>query len=152
MVAAADVDDDDVAVVLNFHALVFDAQRAHHFHAADFKPNEVICVIDHAHLVRLCVAHSYRRVVMLVGLHDRDYSYLPCQTGLRFSRNDATPSLKSGVQRIRAFSRMARSRSWSTPAAAAEVRRCFDRVRLLGLAAIRSSARARARSISCSLG
>src|SRR6267143_2304000 len=121
MVAAADVDHDDVTVVLDFHALVFDAESAHQFHAADFKPNEIVCVIDHAHLVRLRVAHSYRRVVMLVGLHVLAYSCLPCQTGLRFSRNDATPSLKSGVQRIRAFSRIARSRSWSTPAAAAEV-------------------------------
>jgi hypothetical protein len=33
------------------------------------------------------------------------------QMGLRFSRKEARPSWKSGVQRMRAFSRMARSRS-----------------------------------------
>src|SRR5450432_3209393 len=55
-------------------------------------------------------------------------SLSPAQFGLRFSRNEARPSLKSGVQRIRAFSRMARSRSWSRLAAAAEVSRCLARV------------------------
>src|SRR5258707_924174 len=152
MVAAAHVGDNDVAVVFDFHALVFDAQRAHQLHATDLKPNQIIRVIDHAHLVGLRVAHAYCSVVMLEGLHEIDYSGLLCQTGLRFSRNDATPSLKSGVQRMRAFSRIARSRSWSTPAAAAEVSRCFARVRLLGLAAIRSVASSLARSSKRSPG
>src|SRR6266403_701959 len=146
VVAAAHVGDNDVAVVFDFHALVFDAQRAHQLHATDLKPNQIIRVIDHAHLVGLRVAHAYCSVVMLEGLHEIDYSGLLCQTGLRFSRNDATPSLKSGVQRMRAFSRMARSRSWSTPAAAAEVKRCFARVKLLGLAAMRSLANSIVRS------
>src|SRR5216683_4739116 len=152
VVAAAHVGDDDVAVVVDFHALVFDAQRAHQLHAPDFKPDQVIRVIDHAHLVGLRVTHTYCSVVMLEGLHEIDYSGLLCQTGLRFSRNDATPSLKSGVQRMRAFSRIARSRSRSTPAAAAEVNRCFARVRLLGLAATRSVASSLARSSKCSPG
>src|SRR5882762_5020112 len=152
MVAAAHVGDNDVAVVFDFHALVFDAQRAHQLHATHLKPNQVIRVIDHAHLVGLRVAHAYCSVVMLEGLHEIDYSGLLCQTGLRFSRNDASPSLKSGVQRMRAFSRMARSRSASTPAAAAEVSRRFARVTLAGLAAIKMSASSFARSISFSAG
>src|ERR1700730_262906 len=111
VVVAAHVDNHDMAVVLDFHALVLDAPRAHQLYAANFEPNQVIRVVDHAHLIGFRVAHSYRRVVMLHGLHDPDYSGLPCQIGLRFSRKEATPSLKSGVQRIRAFSRIARSRS-----------------------------------------
>ena len=54
--------------------------------------------------------------------------------------------MKSAVQRMRAFSMMARSRSWSMPAAAAEVSRCLLRVRLLGLAAMRSAASSWARA------
>src|ERR1700674_4150181 len=111
MVASADIGDDDMAIVFDFHTLVFDAQCAHQLHATHLKPNQVIRVVNHAHLVRLRVTHSYGGVVMLEGLHEMNYSGLLCQTGLRFSPNDATPSLKSGVQRIRAFSRMARSRS-----------------------------------------
>src|SRR6266403_1281157 len=152
VVAAAHVGDNDVAVVFDFHALVFDAQRAHQLHATHLKPNQIIRVIDHAHLVGLRVAHAYCSVVMLEGLHEIDYSGSVCQTGLRFSRNEATPSLKSGVQRMRAFSRMARSRSWSSPGAAAEVSRCFARVRLFGLAEISSAASSCARSSRRSAG
>src|SRR6267142_2579574 len=72
--------------------------------------------------------------------------------GFLFSRNDASPSLKSVVQRMRAFSRIARSRSASTPAAAAEVNKRLARVTLAGLAAIKMSASSFARSISLSAG
>src|SRR6266481_3642605 len=137
----------DVAVIFGFHLLVFEAERAHQFDAADFKPDQVVGVIDHAHLIGFGVPHSNRRVVIrLAGIE----SHSSFQTGLRFSRNDATPSLKSPVQRMRAFSSTARSRSASTPAASALTSRRFARVRLPGLTSIKYSANSSARDKSLS--
>src|SRR5260370_12937746 len=119
MVAAAHVGDNDVAVVFDFHALVFDTQRAHQLHATHLKPNQIIRVIDHAHLVGLRVAHAYCSVVMLEGLHEIDYSGLLCQTGLRFSRNQSSPSLNSGMQRMREFLSTPRTHTTLTPTATA---------------------------------
>src|SRR6266436_8619225 len=152
MIPAAQIRDDNLAIVLDFHALIFDAQSPHQLHAADLKPHQVICVIDDAHLVGFRVAHTNSHVVVFDHPHFRSYSGSPCQTGLRFSRNEATPSLKSGVHRIRAFSRIARSRSASRLAASAETSRRFARVRLLGLASIKTCASSRARSSSRSAG
>src|SRR2546422_6902350 len=44
--------------------------------------------------------------------------YLPCQEGLRFSRNEARPSRKSAVVRMRAFSSMAHASSLSISSSA----------------------------------
>src|SRR6266446_7899441 len=140
MIAAVRVRHYDVAIVVNLHALVFDSQRANQLNAADLEPDQIVRVINHAHLVRFRVAHAHHRIVIFNHSHVRYFSESPCHTGLRFSRNEARPSWKSGVQRMRAFSRMARSRSASTDAAAAEVRRRFARIKLLGLAAISWSA------------
>src|SRR5690242_11897737 len=78
------------------------------------------------------------------------FQWSPFHTGLRFSRKEASPSLKSGVQRIRAFSSTARSRSASIPAASAVVSKRFARATLLGLAEISSSLNSCARSINFS--
>src|SRR5260370_370160 len=111
MIPAVRVGNHDVAVVLSFHAFVLDTERANQLDAADLEPDQIICVVDHAHLVRLRVAHAHHRAIIFNHSHAPYFSDSPCQTGLRFSRNEATPSWKSGVQRIRAFSRMARSKS-----------------------------------------
>ena len=58
------VGDYDVAIVLRFHALVLDAERAHQFHAADLEPDQIVRVVDDAHLVGFGVAHAYCRVVV----------------------------------------------------------------------------------------
>src|SRR5216684_8051957 len=152
MIPAVRVSDHDAAVVLGFHALVLETQRAHQLDAADLEPDQKIRVINHAHLIGLRVAHAHHRVMIFNHSHVPYFSDSPCQTGLRFSRNEARPSWKSGVQRMRAFSRMARSKSWSTPAAPEETRSRLERVRLLGLAAISWSASSCARSIRRSAG
>src|SRR4029077_7320692 len=136
MIPAVRIGDHDMTVVFDLHAFVLDPQRADQLDAAHLEPHQAIRVINHTHLIRLRVAHAHHRGVIFNHSHVPYFSESPCQTGLRFSRNDASPSWKSGVQRMRAFSRMARSKSWSTPAAAEETRRCLERVRLLGLAAI----------------
>src|SRR5216684_5649546 len=152
MVPAVRIGHHNVAIVFNFHAFVLDAQRAHQLDAADLEPDQKIRVINHAHLIRLRVAHANYRVMIFNHSHVPYFSESPCQTGLRFSRNEASPSWKSGVQRMRAFSRMARSKSWSTPAAADDTKSRLERARLLGLAAINVSASSCARSIKRSAG
>src|SRR6266852_8716158 len=118
MIPAVGISDHDMAVVLNFHALVFDSQRANQLDAPNLEPDQIVRVINHAHLIRLGITHSYDRIMKFNHSHVGYFSRSPCHTGLRFSRNDARPSLKSGVQRMRAFSKIARSKSWSTPASA----------------------------------
>src|ERR1700675_3379527 len=56
---------DDVAIVGDFHGLVLDAKGADEFHAADFKPDEIIGVVNDAHLVGLGVTHADGGVVIL---------------------------------------------------------------------------------------
>ncbi len=111
MVTAVQIRNHDAAVVFDLHALVFKAQRAHQLHAANLEPHQIIRVINYAHLIRFRVAHAHFRVMIFNHSHVPYFSESPCQTGFRFSRNDATPSWKSGVQRMRAFSRIARSKS-----------------------------------------
>src|SRR5438270_11296972 len=74
-------------------------------------------MVNDAHLVGLCVAHTQPSFVyrmMVVAAH------LPVHTGLRFSRNDEMPSRKSSVSRMLALDRTASwicasisSRAWS---------------------------------------
>src|SRR5690349_1566051 len=152
MIAAVHVGHHNAAVIFLFHFFVFHAQRAHQLHAAYFKPDQKVGVIDDSHLVRFGITHAHFCIVIFEHSNLSVYSGLPCQTGLRFSRNEARPSLKSGVQRMRAFSRMARSRSWSTLAAADEVIKRFARERLPGLAAINTSASSLERVMRFSAG
>ena len=39
VIAALHVGDNDLAVIFEFHAFVFDAQRAHKLDSADFEPD-----------------------------------------------------------------------------------------------------------------
>src|SRR6266446_6105395 len=152
VIPAVQIRYDDVAIVFHFHALVFDPQRADQLGAPHLEPDQIVRVVHHAHLVRLGITHSYDRIMKFNHSHAGYFSRSPCHTGLRFSRNDARPSLKSGVQRIRAFSKIARSKSWSTPASAEDTSSRLARARLLGLAAMRVSASSCTRSIRRSAG
>ena len=54
-------------------------------------------MVDDAHLVGFGVAHAYRGVVIFDCSHVRSYSlfgHSSCQTGLRFSRNEANALLE----------------------------------------------------------
>src|ERR1700693_1261416 len=53
------VGDDDEAIVLDLHALVLEAELAAKFHAADFKPGEIISMINDAHLVGFGVSDTH---------------------------------------------------------------------------------------------
>src|ERR1700674_626669 len=64
VIPAVRVSNHDPAVVLDLHSLVLEAQRAHQFHAADLEPDQVIRVVDHAHLIRLRVAYAHHRIMI----------------------------------------------------------------------------------------
>src|SRR6266852_3845246 len=64
MIPAVRIGNHDVAVVFDLHALVFDPQCADQLDAADLEPHQIIRVIDHAHLIRLRVAHAHHRVMI----------------------------------------------------------------------------------------
>ena len=64
VVAAVDVGDDHVGVVLGFQLLVVEAEGAHEFNAADFKPDEEVGVVDDAHLIGFGVADADGDIVM----------------------------------------------------------------------------------------
>src|SRR6476659_6041590 len=84
-VAAASVNHGDTAAVLLFHISVREAELAEKFDAPDLEPHQVVCVIHDSHLIGFGVAHANG------GLRNT-YVQFPLQFGLRFSRNDATPS------------------------------------------------------------
>ena len=64
VVAAVDVGDDDVGVVLEFHLFVVEAEGAHEFDAADFEPDEEVGVVNNAHLIGFGVADADGDIVM----------------------------------------------------------------------------------------
>src|ERR1019366_7164046 len=64
-VAAAHVYDGDVRAVLLLHFAIGEAELAQHFHPAHLKPDDEVGVIDHAHLVRLRIAHPKLGLVHL---------------------------------------------------------------------------------------
>src|SRR5450631_3877974 len=57
-VAAAGIDYSDEAVVFALHIFIAEAELAKEFHPSHFKPNEVIGVINNAHLVGFSVADA----------------------------------------------------------------------------------------------
>ena len=63
VVTALHIGDDDLAIVFKFHTLVFDTKSSHQLDAADFEPDEVVRVIDDAHLVGFDVTHAHTRIV-----------------------------------------------------------------------------------------
>src|SRR5882672_4946612 len=156
LVAATRVNNGDEAIVFALHFLVGEAELAQQFDAANLEPDEMIRVIDDAHLVSLGVADAdagfIDRVGRIGGRGRRLLAHRPVHFGLRFSRNDVTPSRKSAVARIAAFSRTAASicelistRAWS-------LRRRLVYVSEAGLFSISCVASSRARSSSLSGG
>src|SRR6202158_5824609 len=63
LVAAAGIDYGNEAVVFALHIFVAEAQLAEEFHTSHFKPDEMIGVIDDAHLVGFGVADADTRFV-----------------------------------------------------------------------------------------
>src|ERR1700732_2292104 len=102
-VAAARVDHRNKQTVAAFHIAIRKSKLPHQFHTPDFKPDEVVGMIDHSHLIGLGIAHPYSRLAdHWVMIFRRPH--VPLQRGLRFSRKDETPSRKSAVVRMRALS------------------------------------------------
>src|ERR1039458_168829 len=117
LVAALGIDYGDEAVVFALHIFIAEAELAEEFHTSHFKPDEMIGVIDDAHLVGFGIAGAdasfiHRRCCYLIYI-DRHRCigpvHRPVHFGLRFSRNDSIPSRKSELSRMPAFSRMAAS-------------------------------------------
>jgi hypothetical protein len=70
-IAAMGVNDHDVTIVCDFHGFVLDTEGAHQFHATNLEPDEIVRVVNDAHLIGLGVAHPYRSVMMRQVWHDR---------------------------------------------------------------------------------
>src|SRR5437763_11872807 len=105
-VPATSIYYSDKASVITLHIAIGKAQLPHQFHTPDFKPDEVIGMIDHAHLIGLSVAHPQPAFASR-GLVIASIVHLPLHRGLRFSRDAVIPSRKSAVARIRALSSIA---------------------------------------------
>src|SRR5208282_3220141 len=129
LVAGLGIDNGDKAIVFALHFLIAEAELAHEFDTSYFKPDEMIGVIDEAHLVGFGVADAEASLV-----RRRPLTYIcryrcivpghrPVHFGLRFSRNDSIPSRKSALWRMPAFSRMADSICASSSARARSVSR-----------------------------
>src|SRR3984893_19500023 len=151
LVAAARIDHGDAAAIFCLHVAVGKTELPQQFHSADFKPNEVIGLIDNPHLVGFRVAHpntslSDHRVMVLASTHS------PFHTGLRFSRNDEMPSRKSAVARISAFSSTADCICASSSTRAWLLRRRLVETSDAGLFSMSSNANFRACCINCSAG
>jgi len=57
-VAYVYIDDRDSAAFLDFHPAIVEAMLPHQFDSANFEPDEVVRVVDDAHLVRFGVANA----------------------------------------------------------------------------------------------
>src|SRR5271170_2902786 len=93
-VAAIGLGYDDKTIVLNFHLLVFESEFAAKLDAAHLKPGEVISVIDHSHLIGLCVANANLRFGVLFhrGLLPR-----PFRRALFEEGGDALAKIRRGA-------------------------------------------------------
>ena len=65
-VAAIAFGDDQESVFVLFQIAVGKASGPTKLGAANFKPDEIVCVIDHAHLVGLSIAHAQECFVPLI--------------------------------------------------------------------------------------
>src|SRR5208337_1390820 len=117
LVAALGIDYGDEAAVFTLHIFVAEAELAQEFYPSHLKPDEVIGVIDDAHLVGLGIADADASFIhgrcRLLGHIDGHRCmrpvHRPVHFGLRISRNDSIPSRKSALSRMAAFSRTAAS-------------------------------------------
>src|ERR1700688_1202983 len=124
LVAALRIDDRDEAIVFALHIFIAEAKLPHQFNPSNFEPDEVIGMVDDAHLVGFGIAHAdasfiHRLRALPVDRHRGvEAAHRPVHLGLRFSRNDSIPSRKSALSRMPAFSRMAASICTSSSARA----------------------------------
>src|SRR5437764_11457444 len=65
LVTAASVGHSDVAAIALLHVFIVEAQLAHQFDTPDFKPDQEIRMIGHAHLVGFGVTHAETHFVCL---------------------------------------------------------------------------------------
>src|SRR5713101_1657538 len=148
LVAALGIDDGDEAVVLALHVFIAEAKLAKEFDTAHFKPDEMIGMIDDAHLVGFGIADADASFIhRCIALTHR-----PVHFGLRFSRKEVIPSRKSALSRVPAFSRMAASICESSSARACSVSRRLVLERESGLFSANCAASSRARSSNFSGG
>src|SRR5208282_1321602 len=160
LVAAAGIDHGDEAVVFPLHIFIAETELAKEFDSSHFKPDEMIGVIDDAHLVGFGIAHANagfihpgRCLLVYIDRHRCSRcTHRPFHFGFRFSRNDVIPSRKSALSRMPAFSRMAASICASSSA-----RACSASNRLVwksesGLFSANCAASSRARSSNFSGG
>src|SRR5262245_29776524 len=129
-----------MAVVILFHGAILQAKLPHEFHAAHLKPDGKVRVIDHAHVVGLGIAYAEP------GLADDIYFVV--HFGFRFSRKLVTPSLKSAVWRMAAFSSIARASCRSSWSLTKLESRALVARNEAGLFAINCLATSRARAMS----
>jgi len=66
--AATDLRHSDVAVIFLLHEAIFKAKLAQQFYAADFKPDNVIGVVNDAHLVGFRIAHAETSFADVIGI------------------------------------------------------------------------------------
>src|SRR5437588_2306187 len=102
-ITAACIHHRDVALLDALHIAIGKSQLPQQFYPPNFKPHEVVGMIDHTHLVGLRITDAQPRLIhrgMIVGA-----GRLHCelQRGLRFSRKEVIPSRKSAVPRMPAF-------------------------------------------------
>src|SRR6266404_179421 len=159
-VAAAGIDYSNEAVVFELHIFIAEAKLAKEFHASDFKPDEMIGVIDDPHLVGFGIAdadasfiHRHSRGLIYFDRHRcMPPAHRPVHFGLRFSKNASMPSQKSALSRMPAFSRMAASICALSSARACSVSRRLVLESESGLFSANCVARLRARSSNSSGG
>src|SRR5438552_15669038 len=97
LVAATRVHDRNKATVILLHLAIRKSEVPQQFDPPDLEPDEMVRMIDDPHLVSFGIAHAQPHLAPAIA-------HLPLQRGFRFSRNEVTPSRKSAVWRIWAFS------------------------------------------------
>ena len=76
--AAADLRHSDVAVILLLHQTVFEPKFPEEFHSSNFKPDNVVRVIDHTHLVSFCIAHADASFTDVIRIFHSFLLYFTC--------------------------------------------------------------------------
>src|SRR5437868_14026646 len=101
LVPAARVYHGNVAAVVLLHIFVIEAELAQQLDPTNFKPDEEIGMIRHAHLIGFRVTYAQANFVHRTAM---GRAQCPLHCGLRFSKNAVMPSRKSRVVRMRALS------------------------------------------------
>src|ERR1700733_1241473 len=148
------------AAVLLFQPLIIQPQLTDQLHPSHLKPNQVVRVIHHAHLIGLGIPHPHPCLTYTFLRHSFTHpdslpNWRPClthlpHTGLRFSRNEDTPSRKSCVDRASAFAASAAAIASSSKALFCPASSRLVAANDCGLFAFNASASSRVREASSS--